>query len=496
MTLTRTILLLAPFVANSLQQASPTFISFSQTPLPTPLKWLDDKSAETFFDQIAPQTGDDGSGNTGDWCLLNECTGPGSFINTLFLNCNSTVTSLLPNAPPTGADVGKLMAKCLCGISDPTQPSSPAQIALYTQWNNCKSCYDTSYGTARATGVDFHKACLCADPGPIQALVNLGNKDFVCNKYLVDRNGVGAVQPQLNPTNTTAGASKTQQPLFQNPTPNTPQPTSAAVQSSAAVASATTSAAPQASSAAAPPPAPAVTVPAAATSSAGAPPASPLSPTTEAEVATLMTENQSLKDQVAEAQKENASLNQSMKELKRDQDARGMGFEVNIRELRKTKDGQETDLSGADGKTTASLPEEVMTRINEMLGPKGNTEGLKSLVKDLAERCMVQEAKIKKMAFELEMECGHVNILRAENQALKKAQVTLQAEAEREEEFITNRLMQRINNLKKEKGELLMKVEIEEEQITNTLQRKLSQLQKEKIEMEQALEQEQEFIGG
>ncbi|KAJ3015516.1 hypothetical protein HKX48_004563 [Thoreauomyces humboldtii] len=119
---------------------------------------------------------------------------------------------------------------------------------------------------------------------------------------------------------------------------------------------------------------------------------------------------------------------------------------------------------------------------------------IKALVESLTERLTLQEMVMKKLKFELDMEVGHVNILRAENQKLRQMTVELQASAEQEEEYIANKLMKRINNLKKEKGELLLKVEQEEEMITNTLQKKLSQLQKEKIDMEVALEQEQEFI--
>ncbi|KAI9337415.1 hypothetical protein DFJ73DRAFT_592937 [Zopfochytrium polystomum] len=119
---------------------------------------------------------------------------------------------------------------------------------------------------------------------------------------------------------------------------------------------------------------------------------------------------------------------------------------------------------------------------------------LRSLIQDMVERMTVQDVKLRKMAFELEMEVGHVNILRAETQTLKQQAVKIVSDSEREEEFIANKLMQRINTLKREKEELLRKVEQEEEQITNTLQRKLVQLQKEKVDIELVLEQEQEFI--
>ena len=51
-----------------------------------------------------------------------------------------------------------------------------------------------------------------------------------------------------------------------------------------------------------------------------------------------------------------------------------------------------------------------------------------------------------------------------------------QASAEQEEEYISNKLLKRINSLKREKGELLLRVEQEEEIITSTLQKKLAQV--------------------
>ncbi|KAI8365921.1 uncharacterized protein BYT42DRAFT_588220 [Radiomyces spectabilis] len=119
---------------------------------------------------------------------------------------------------------------------------------------------------------------------------------------------------------------------------------------------------------------------------------------------------------------------------------------------------------------------------------------LKSQTKKLHERCVEQEARIKKLEFDLEMEQGHVNILRHDNQRLRQMTVDMTALAEQEEEYISNKLLKRITGLKKEKGELLIQVEQEEEYMTNMLQKKLNRLQKEKIDMENALEQEQEFI--
>ncbi|KAI9249035.1 hypothetical protein BY458DRAFT_563876 [Sporodiniella umbellata] len=119
---------------------------------------------------------------------------------------------------------------------------------------------------------------------------------------------------------------------------------------------------------------------------------------------------------------------------------------------------------------------------------------LKVKVKEMSEKWIEQKACIKKLEFELEMEKGHVKILKHDNKALKQMTVDMNAAAEQEEEFISNKLLKRISGLKKEKSELLLQVEQEEEYMTNMLQKKLNQLQREKIDMENSLEQEQEYI--
>ena len=48
-----------------------------------------------------------------------------------------------------------------------------------------------------------------------------------------------------------------------------------------------------------------------------------------------------------------------------------------------------------------------------------------------------------------------------------------QLQAEQEEEYITNKLMKRLEALKQEKEELARQVEVEEEMITNALTKKL-----------------------
>ncbi|KAJ3034716.1 hypothetical protein HDV00_004762 [Rhizophlyctis rosea] len=189
--------------------------------------------------------------------------------------------------------------------------------------------------------------------------------------------------------------------------------------------------------------------------------------------------NDALQLHLSHVHREKKDLEESLASLSEEQMERGVVFEKQLKELR---------VGGGD--STSSINEATYKAAfeSEDLGV------VRDLARQLKERVDVQEALIKKLRFELEMECGHVNILRAENQNLRQLTVNLQASAEQEEEYISNKLLKRINSLKKEKSELLLKVEHEEEMITSTLQQKLRQLQKEKVDMEIALEQEQEFI--
>ncbi|CAO3649169.1 unnamed protein product [Mucor fragilis] len=123
-----------------------------------------------------------------------------------------------------------------------------------------------------------------------------------------------------------------------------------------------------------------------------------------------------------------------------------------------------------------------------------NIQQLRQEVSKLYHQYHQQALHIKKLAFDLEMEQGHTNILRHDNQALKKTAVDMSILTEQEEEFMSNKLLKHITGLKKEKGELLIQVEQEEEWLTNMLQKKLVQLQKEKIDLENTLEQEQEYM--
>lgn len=105
-----------------------------------------------------------------------------------------------------------------------------------------------------------------------------------------------------------------------------------------------------------------------------------------------------------------------------------------------------------------------------------NIQQLRQEVSKLYHQYHQQALHIKKLAFDLEMEQGHTNILRHDNQALKKTAVDMSILTEQEEEFMSNKLLKHITGLKKEKGELLIQVEQEEEWLTNMLQKKLVQV--------------------
>lgn len=65
-----------------------------------------------------------------------------------------------------------------------------------------------------------------------------------------------------------------------------------------------------------------------------------------------------------------------------------------------------------------------ITRLDALLEIQDMDE-LKAQVKKLHETCLQQEARIKKLEFDLEMEQGHVNILRHDNQMLRQMTVDM-----------------------------------------------------------------------
>ncbi|KAI8884700.1 hypothetical protein K501DRAFT_247427 [Backusella circina FSU 941] len=171
-----------------------------------------------------------------------------------------------------------------------------------------------------------------------------------------------------------------------------------------------------------------------------------------------------------------------------------------LEKVRKDKAVLEADLNSRTKAYQATLGQlqnattnDTSQDLDQLLAIDNLTQ-LRNEVKKLHKKLLQQVTHIKRLEFELEMEQGHVKILKHDNKLLRQMTVDMNAMAEQEEEFISNRLLKRITGLKKEKGELLLQVEQEEEYMTNMLQKKLNQLQREKIDMENSLEQEQEFI--
>jgi len=105
---------------------------------------------------------------------------------------------------------------------------------------------------------------------------------------------------------------------------------------------------------------------------------------------------------------------------------------------------------------------------------------------------LVQENRVLKL--EIDTYKLRVKSLQEENRELRKNSVNIQARAEQEEEYISNKLLKKIQSLKKEKETLANNYEREEEFLTNDLSRKLTQLKNEKVQLEQTLEQEQEHM--
>ncbi|KAI9269063.1 hypothetical protein BDA99DRAFT_503432 [Phascolomyces articulosus] len=224
-------------------------------------------------------------------------------------------------------------------------------------------------------------------------------------------------------------------------------------------------------------------------------------PTTESTPET--SRNQSnLANEMSTGQSTNNSSNQNdetWSELHRSEQKLTESLREQLDRARKDKANLEADLESRAKAFQAKLNQlqtgssDKISRLENILCLE-NRDELKQEVKKIHETCVHQEARIKKLEFDLEMEQGHVNILRHDNQMLRQMTVDMTALAEQEEEYISNKLLKRISGLKKEKGELLVQVEQEEEYLTNMLQKRLNQLQKEKIDMENALEQEQEYI--
>lgn len=139
---------------------------------------------------------------------------------------------------------------------------------------------------------------------------------------------------------------------------------------------------------------------------------------------------------------------------------------------------------------TDSELESDTSSIND--GITSNTQQLSREQLDKRISSLLQENRV----FKIEIDTFKLRIkaLQEENKDLRKASVNIQARAEQEEEYISNKLLKKIQSLKKEKETLANNYEREEEYLTNDLSRKLNQLRNEKVQLEQTLEQEQEHM--
>lgn len=102
--------------------------------------------------------------------------------------------------------------------------------------------------------------------------------------------------------------------------------------------------------------------------------------------------------------------------------------------------------------------------------------------------------ELRRVKEQYEMERRRSEGLATELRMAKELSVAVQKQVEQEEEYITNKLMKRLEELKRDKAKLATEVEREEEFLTNTLQKKLEKLTKEKVDLENKLEAEQEYI--
>jgi len=109
-----------------------------------------------------------------------------------------------------------------------------------------------------------------------------------------------------------------------------------------------------------------------------------------------------------------------------------------------------------------------------------NQNELRDYIHQLEEQLKLEENKVK----QLEDQVHHERV----------ALIEKVKDAEAEEEFITIKLLKRLEDIKSEKANLMSQVEQEEEYLTNTLQKRLQKVQQEKVALENRLETEEEFI--
>ncbi|KAG2447788.1 hypothetical protein HYH02_007245 [Chlamydomonas schloesseri] len=102
--------------------------------------------------------------------------------------------------------------------------------------------------------------------------------------------------------------------------------------------------------------------------------------------------------------------------------------------------------------------------------------------------------KYKKLNEQADHERRRADGLQEELRLAREHNIAVQKQIEQEEEYITNKLMKRLDQLKREKAVLASEVAQEEEFLANTLQKRLDKLAKEKVDLENRLEAEQEYV--
>ncbi|KAJ3417010.1 hypothetical protein HDV05_007492 [Chytridiales sp. JEL 0842] len=155
------------------------------TPIPPTIKYLDDESADELYRKMDPKNQ--------DWCLLNQCSGPGALINLWLNTCNNTITRIVPSRPPTLKDIKSLLSQCICGKTDDSKYGTH-RLAIMNAWKTCSDCYVTGFPGNPWTSFNetvFIKACACEEPGPLDALLNVFNPNFQCTKQGATRGELG-----------------------------------------------------------------------------------------------------------------------------------------------------------------------------------------------------------------------------------------------------------------------------------------------------------------
>eukprot|EP01025_Chloroclados_australasicus_P044763 TRINITY_DN4878_c0_g1_i1.p2 TRINITY_DN4878_c0_g1~~TRINITY_DN4878_c0_g1_i1.p2 ORF type:complete len:256 (-),score=28.18 TRINITY_DN4878_c0_g1_i1:3326-4093(-) len=105
---------------------------------------------------------------------------------------------------------------------------------------------------------------------------------------------------------------------------------------------------------------------------------------------------------------------------------------------------------------------------------------------------LVQE--VLRLRSNLSEERNRSKILTEELRLVKNEKARLSQAVEEEEEFITNKLMKRLDELRNERQTLSSAIVKEEEMVANTLQARLQRLNWEKVDLENQLEAEQEYV--